>query len=623
MTHPALFRRQPALAAAVSLIFCAAASAQSTSTASATQTVLVTATRTVQAASDIISDHDTISAEEIALSGHSSLAELLQKRRGIEITTNGGPGSNASVFIRGADTKQNVVLVDGVRVGASTTGGATWSTIPLSQIDHIEIVYGPLSSLYGADAIGGVIQVFTKQGGAYLSPTVSKGFGAKGARVTDAGIAGSSAGAHALRFALRVGQEKADGISASKPGAGAFTYNADRDGYNRDSASGQVSLKLAAGHEVGASFLQSRLSSQFDAGPDFDDSSVEKLENFALHSKNQFIKNWHSQVQLSRSLDKSTAEASYGNSRFDTTRTSFSWQNDIGIGTDLLQLVYEHHKEEVGSSEAALNRARSTNSYAAAYQLKRGAYLGTASLRNDNNSQYGSETTGSLAFAYRFNSNWRASVSGGTSFRAPAFNELYFPDFGIASNRSERGRNSEAGVVFDDGQSTFSASYYRNRITDLLVYAPVCPVEQDTHAFGCAYNINSAQLSGLSLGGSATLRHFTVRAALDLQDPQDATTGKRLARRATKHGSIALEYAAGRYKGGVESVFSDQRFDDAANLDALAGYGLLNFYGSMALNRNWSLFGRWNNALNKDYELARNYATPGGNLFVGLRYGVK
>jgi vitamin B12 transporter len=631
MTYPVAPRRIPAgkplaLVSAllsifplVTIICPSVAQAQ----AAAAQTVLVTATRVPTPASEIIADHEVITAEEIALAGDSSLAQLLQKKRGIEIASNGGPGANASVFIRGANTQQNVVLVDGVRVGASTTGGATWSTIPLSQIDHIEIVYGPLSSLYGADAIGGVVQVFTKKGGAYLSPTASIGFGSKATRSQEAGISGSSAGEHAVHFAISAAHTASDGFSAAKPGAGPYTYNADKDGYDRDSASGQVSVLLAPGHELGASLLQSRLASQFDAGPGFDDRSVEKLENTSLYSKNQFVKGWNSTLQLSRSADKNATQASYGPSQFDTTQTTVNWQNDISLGPDLLQVVLEHRKEAVDASEPALVRERTTKSYALAYQLKRGAQLATASIRNDDSSQYGNQTTGSVAYGYRLTGALRFSASAGTSFRAPAFNELYYPQYGVASNKPERGRNAEIGVVYDDGRSQLSASYYHNRISDLLVFVPVCPVDISTHDFGCAYNVNQALLTGLSLGAATSYQHFSVRGALDLQDPRDETTDKRLARRAKRHGTLALEYTAGAFKGGVESVFSSQRFDDAANGDALAGYGLLNFTASYAVTRDWSVFGRWNNATNKDYELARNYATIGSNLFVGVRYGSK
>lgn len=585
--------------------------------------VVVTATRMAQPASDVLADNDIIGAEEIAAAGQVSVAELLQKRRGVEISGNGGSGSYASVFLRGASNYQSIVLVDGVRIGASTTGGATWSTIPLSQIDHIEIIYGPLSSLYGADAMGGVIQIFTKRGSGYLAPTLSLGAGSYGRRQVNAGISGSSSGDNAVRYALNIGSDRSDEFSASTPVSGPYTYNSDKDGYTRRSASGSVSMNLAKGHDIGATFMHSKLEGQFDAGPGFNDRTEEKLGTVSAYSHNQLVPGWQSKLQLSHSVDKNTSFASYGNGFANTTQDDLTWQNDVAIGTDLLQVVLEHRNEEVEADSKALVRERTTNSLALAYQMKSGDHLGTASARHDRNSQFGNHTTGSLAYGYRISRALRASFSAGTSFRAPSINELYYPGYGVASNRPEEGRNVEAGLVYADGNNQLSASLFQNRLTDLIVYAPSCPVEQATHPYGCGYNINKATLAGLSIGGSTGIDAFTLRGSLDFQDPKDDTTGKRLARRAKQHGSLNLEYASGAFKGGVESVFSGPRFNDGGEFTRLGGYGVVNLQASYAVDKDWSLFARWNNIGGKKYELAQGYATAGSNAFVGVRYGFK
>ena len=157
-------------------------------------TVVVTATRSPQPLANVISDTITISAEQIAESGAGSIIDLLQRQRGIEIARNGGAGAASSVYIRGANSNQNIVLVDGVRIGSSTTGAANWSAIPLTAIDHIEIVYGPLSSLYGADAIGGVVQIFTKKGKGAPAFTAFAGYGSDKTREADATLSGATGG---------------------------------------------------------------------------------------------------------------------------------------------------------------------------------------------------------------------------------------------------------------------------------------------------------------------------------------------------------------------------------------------------------------------------------------------
>ncbi|MES3025085.1 MAG: TonB-dependent receptor [Pseudomonadota bacterium] len=587
--------------------------------------VVVTATRVAQPASEVLSDHVVIGADEIAAAGQVSIAELLQKSRGIEISSNGGSANYASVFLRGASNSQSIVLVDGVRVGSAANGGATWAAIPLAQVDHIEIVYGPLSSLYGADAMGGVVQIFTKRGaqGAAPAPTFTLGAGSDGRRRLDAGISGATAGERALRYAFNLASERSSEFSASTPDAGPFTYNPDHDGYERRSASGSVAYAPAKGHELGAQFVSSRLESQFDAGPGFTDRALEKLMSASFWSHNRILPNWNSKLQFSQADDKSASYASYGNGFIDTRQTGLLWQNDVTLGTDLLQLVLEQRKEDVSADLGAISRARTTRSLALAYQLRRGAHLGSASVRRDDNSQFGVHTTGSLGYGYRISGALRASASVGTSFRAPTFNELYYPGFGVAGNRPEEGKNAELGLVYARGATQLNASLYRNRLTDLLVYAPSCPVEVASHPYGCAYNINKATLEGLSLGARTAWNGFMLNASLDLQDPVDDTTGKRLARRSTRHGNVGLDYGFGKFKVGAEAVFSGARFNDGAEADKLPGYGVLNLRASYALGGPWSLFGNWNNASDKQYALAKGYATAGSTVFVGLRYGAR
>ncbi|OGB26837.1 MAG: vitamin B12 receptor [Burkholderiales bacterium RIFCSPLOWO2_02_FULL_57_36] len=577
--------------------------------------VVVTATRSAQAARDIITDNIVITSEEIAQSGFASLPDLLQRKRGIEISRNGGPGTNASVFIRGTNNNQSIVLIDGVRIGSSTSGGATWQTIPLSQIDHIEIVYGPMSTMYGADAVGGVIQIFTKAGDGAPRVTASAGAGSYDTRSLEAGVSGATGGEHRFSYAIGAAHEKSEGFSATK--SGAFGFNPDQDGYQRDSASGRFTLDVAKGHELGLTFLSSRLDSQFDNGSSaFDARNIIRLGSYALHSKNRLLPNWTSRVQLARSIDKAESLTSTGTGIFDTTQNHLNWQNDLTLGSDVLQLVLERREEKAASTVAEVARTRDTNSAAASYLLKRGSHLGNLAIRNDRSSQFGSHTSGSIGYGYRITQALRASTSVGTSFRAPTFNELYFPGFGSTLVQPEEGKNAEIGLYYEGKKTQLSAVYYRNRLTNLIVNGP-CPASTGF----CASNVNKALLTGISLGASTRLGSFTARGSLDIQEPRDETTEKILTRRARQHGSVALEYNAGAVRSGIETVFSGKRFENTANTVRLGGYGIVNLYGSYDFARNWSVFGRWNNVFDKNYEVARNYATPGSNLFVGVNYG--
>ncbi len=602
---------------AISAAFSSAAVAQ-TSQDKTLEPIVITASRSAQNVTDVLSDTAVITADDIARSGQFSLVDLLQRQRGIEVTRNGGRGANASVFIRGADNKQNIVLIDGVRVSSATNGGANWTNIPLDHIDRIEIVYGPLSSLYGADAVSGVIQIFTKKGSGPLTPSASATVGSDGLRKLDAAVSGSS---DRFRYAINAAHEQADGFSNAKPGA--FSYNPDRDGYERDSVGGQFGVDIAKGHDIGLSFVHSRLDNEYDGSATFNDRMEQQLDTVSVSSTNRFTPNWTSRMQIAQSEDKSETISAFP-SRFDSKQQQLSWQNDVTVlAGDLLQLVVERRREEADTTTTELNREHTTNSVAAAYQLKRGAHLASVSVRNDDSSQFGSHTTGSIGYGYRFTDALRANASVGTSFRSPTFNELYYPGYGFPNNKPEKGRNAEIGLTYANGRSQFNAVYFRNRVTDLIVYASPCPVEGSEYSFGCAYNVNRAELTGLSLGGSTRVGNLTYRASVDLQDPEDKTTGRLLPRRAKKHGTLGIDYDSGATRAGAEVILASHRFDNASNTNRLGGYGVMNLYASHDLGRNWSVFARWNNVFDKNYELARNYATEGSSGFIGVRYQMR
>ena len=589
-------------------------------TNSAQEQVIITAARQAQVAKDVLADNVVITAEQIQRAGATSIVDLLQQQRGIEISRTGGAGSVSSVFVRGAANAQSVVFVDGVRIGSSTTGGATWSSIPLSQIERIEIVYGPLSSLYGADAMGGVIQLFTKKSGPQSRTSLQFGVGSDHLRKFEAGIFGSNA--NDFQYSLNTAKESSDGFSASKPASGPYTYNADKDGYTQKSFNGNLSWKLSPELSLGVNFVQSTLDIDFDAGPSYRDRGQQKFDNVATYAKGKLADNWHSSLQFARSTDRVFSDASYGKSHADTAQRGWTWQNDVMFGKDVLQFVAEKRAEDVRTNTTSLNGKRDTQSYAIAYVLKRDAHLASVSARIDDSSQYGNHNTGSVAYGYKLSDALRINASYGTSFRAPTFNELYYPGYGVPTNKPELGKNAEVGMFFDDNTLQMSAVYYQNKITDLLVYTDKknCPTGFN---FGCAANINKGTLSGFTLGASTRVGVWNLRGTLDIQDPTDDTTAKRLARRAQRHASFGVDYRSNDLTIGIESVLSGERFDDAANKNRLGGYGIVNLVTTYQLGENWSLLARWNNIANKDYELAKNYRTPGSNVYLGLSYGLR
>jgi vitamin B12 transporter len=574
--------------------------------------IAVTASRTAQPVSDLLADVTVIGPDDIARAGQSSLAELLAREPGVEIATNGGPGSTSAVFLRGANSGHTLVLIDGVRVGSSSSGTTPIEAIPLDQIDHIEILRGPASSLYGADALGGVIQIFTKRGDGSSPARVnaSAGYGSYDTSQFAAGVAGA---AQAWNYALQVGSGHSRGFNAIENPAN-FSYNPDRDGYTTTNITASGAVQVSPRHEITGQVFRNRLNAQFDGGLGFDDRTITIVESYSLASRDQLTDGWTSRLQAALANDDSVSNGAFGPSAFRTRQWQYSWQNDVTLPLGLLSLIAERREERLSSDVAFSITQRNTNSADAIYQLRQGSHALQANLRIDDSSQFGSRTTGALAYGYRLTPAVRATLSAGTAFKAPTFNDLYFPRFSNPNLAPEKSRNIEAGFYYDTGAQHARAVAYRNRVDDLIVF------ECDAN-FNCApQNVDRATLEGITLGYDVTWGETVLKTSVDLQKPEDDTNGHLLPRRAKRHGALALTHAIGSLRIGAEWLASSQRFDDAANTRRLGGYAVTNLTLDYALAKAWTLVVRANNVFDKHYELAADYATPRANVFAGVRF---
>lgn len=588
--------------------------------------VIVTATRTPTRANDVLADYVYIGPEEIADAGQTSLVELLQRQRGVEISTIGGPGSAASVFLRGSNSNQALLLVDGVRSQAAGTGGFSLQAIPLGIIDRIEIIFGPQSSLYGSDAIGGVIQIFTKKGTGPFQANASTGYGSYGTSITDASLYGSFGDTKTTSYALSGSQEISTGFnSVATNNRDALTQN--RTGYIKSGGAGRIAQEWDRGQEFGFQFLASRLDNQYPVSSSSIGNQISNLGIFSLFSNNQINKDWKSMLQVSQSNDYSQNLYSTGNPVYKTKQMIYSWQNDIKIGSDLLQLVAERKTLNGYSNDGGIvSQNQNTNTVAGSYQLKRGSHLANLALRNDSITGYGPQTTGSASYGYFFSKQIRGNINYGTGFKAPSFNDLYFPGYGNVNLQAEKSKNTEIGLHYESNQLDLHLIGFNSTITNLIQYtqsSPPCSADQlGPPNYGCPGNAGVAKISGVSVGGIAKLSSLRLKASYDQQNPIDQTTGFLLAKRARQFGNLGAEYRYRKVNMGAEGTFQGGRYN-SGNSGYMGGYAIFNLYGNYEFAKDWSVFGRWNNIFNKDYQLSYGFNTPGSNLFVGVRYAMK
>lgn len=572
--------------------------------------LVVTAARGAQAYTEVAADLTVIDQDQIEASGAASLVELLRQVSGVEITSNGGPGTASGVFLRGANAGHTLVLIDGVRVDSSTLGGTTLEALPLAALERIEVLRGPASSLYGADALGGVIQLFTRRGTAQPRLHAKVGGGSDRRLQADAGVDGGDA---AWRYALAAGVEDARGFSAIRRETH-YSYNPDRDGYRREHASVLLEYRLAAGQDFALQGWRARLASQFDAGADFDDRTRSVVQGLSAQYRVSPAARWDTLLRVAQGQDDSSTISSWGRFEVRTRQDHYVWQNDLALPLGKLQLALERREETVTSDTGYVKNRRDTDSGVASYRLNTGEHSLQASLRRDDSSQYGGKETGSLSYALRLAPGWRLSAAAGTAFKAPSFNDLYYPGFGNPDLRPESARNFEAGLSYAQGGLEAKALAYRNRVEDLIVMQ--CDLD-----FNCApYNVAQASLRGVSLSGGWVSDGLSVRGHFDWQRPEDAQTGRWLPRRARQHGGLSLSRHWGAWRLGAEWQASGRRYEDTANQRLMSGYGLLNLSASYLLRPGWSLLARVNNVFDKPYELAKDYGTAGVNIFLTLQY---
>jgi len=585
--------------------------------------VQVIGTRAPTALNRVVADVVVIDRDRIRATSADSVEDLLRREGGIQLSRNGGPGQNASVLIRGSGASSTLVLIDGVRIGSATLGQTDLAAISLAQVERIEIMRGPGSSLYGADAIGGVVNIVMRRGdGApYLHGNLAGGNHASG----EASVALSGSDER-FDYALSASGETSDGVSAVLPGDLFGTYNPDDDGFTRYGLSLAGGFSWLQGQRIGLSYSASRLRSQFDSAeypppnfapdpsPDFRNRLTTQLTT--LQYQGVLSGEWTNLVRASYQTDQLESGANVVSS-YDTSRRQLTaqttWtpsaQHQWVAAVDLLS-------EAINSSDYDAPE-RDNTGLIVGYTGRLGVHKLQADLRWDHNSVYDDQTTGKLGWGMDVAPGWSVRGVAGTAFRAPTFNDLYYPGYGVASLSPERSRSFEAGVDYRAETTSVAATAYYNQVSDLIGYQAdpsQCPPGFN---FGCAGNTARALLQGITVKGLQQLGNFQFTLALDWLNAKDRDTDQTLPRRAANQQTLAVDWNEGPWLLGGTVLRVSSRPDAGALLPA---YALLNLNARWRFDRVWRLEARLQNAFDKDYQPARDYQDVGRQFWVGLRY---
>jgi len=576
--------------------------------------VVVTATRTAQTVDETLASVSIVTREDIERQQARSVPDVLQGLAGINISNNGGAGKSTSLFMRGTESDHVLVLIDGVKVGSATLGSAALQALPIEQIERIEVVRGPRSSLYGSEAIGGVIQIFTRKGGGELKPFVSVGAGSDQTYSANIGVSG---GGKRGWFNASLEGFDTEGFNAcyGSDSAGCFTTELDDDEHSSLSGSLRAGYRFEKGVEVDFHALRA------EAETDFDGSFVNESETVqqVLGASVRFapLAWWDARFSIGRSEDLSdNFKDGAFQSHFDTERDSVSLQNDFSINdNNLLTLGLDYQNDKVQSDTAYVETSRDKHGIFGQYLATYGRHDLELSLRHDDDEQFGTHTTGGIAFGVILNNSLRLTAAYGTAFKAPTFNDLYFPSFGNPNLDPEKARSVELGVRGETQWGTWSVNAYQTDIDNLIGF--------DSATFAPA-NVDESRIQGVEGILSTQFQGWKLNTHVTWQNPENQSEGANkdnlLARRAEQSLRVDLDRSFQKFSLGTSLNAVSKRYDDLANTHKLGGYATLDLRGEYAFSKALSLQARISNVFGREYETAAFYNQAGREFFVTLRY---
>ncbi|MGM0632232.1 MAG: TonB-dependent receptor domain-containing protein [Pseudomonadota bacterium] len=576
--------------------------------------VLVTAHRLPELQSETLAATSVITREDIDNSQPRDLFELLGTRAGIQTTRTGSHGAQTSLFLRGSESDHTLILLDGVRINTASDGFARLEHLSPDQIERIEIVRGPHSSLYGSNAIGGVIQIFTAQ------PATDREPGLRGTLDAGLGTEQSSRGRASLAFAsgatqvdVSLGHRHTAGIrprSAPQP-------SNERSGYENLSATVDVTRQLAGHGDLSLSWTGTDASLDFDGG-----KSETTGHTLSADADLVITDDWHSRLQVARFRDD---QLTIGNNpgRSITRRTSVTWQNRLTTGSagDLVVGV-DHDSDGLryeSSGASQTDTDRDNTGLFAVHTGSVGRLDSTLSIRVDDNQQFGRHTTGRIAAGTDLTDNLRMRASWGTAFKAPNLVDLYvdFPDFFFFANPDltpETATNMEVGVDGRHSSSTWSVNLFQNDIDDLIT---------TNSTFDSLTNIGQARIRGLEASAETQWQDWSLRAELTLLDHEDRSTGEPLARRPDEMLSVSAGRSMSRWHFHVNwQLRGAQRDLDPVTFgpSEVPGNGIVNATAGYRIDARLDLNLKLGNLFDRDYEVVDGFNMHGRTAMLNARY---
>lgn len=566
--------------------------------------VLISASRQVESRTATSAANTVFTRADIDRLQPTSVTDLLSRVPGVQVAPTGGRGSLPGIFIRGTKAAQSLVLVDGVRIANATSGDSGLQFLDVDQIERVEVLRGSRSAVYGSDAIGGVIQIFTRRSNTPgLQPRLRI---AAGSHQTVQRSLGLSGGNDATHFNLGASLDETAGIDSTGP---SFASDGDHDAYRNQSFNLSLSHTFSERFEAGVNLLDSRGRSEYDnpfGGFDpvtfesfgqkpYTDFSVSSLGSYFAAQLNDA---WRSRLELAHSENRDDKRDKLSAERFvfNTYRDQLTWQNDLALGEQNTLLIGgDWYEDRAHASTDFTEDSRWNRAVFAQHRYQGEQFSTELGVRHDRNQQFGGQTTWSGSLTVPLNADNDVLLSYSEGFRAPTFNDLYYPQYSNPNLDPEHSKSYELQWRSQLATTTrLETSLYRTDLRDAIVFG------QDS----IPRNVASARINGLEMALSQQWASWHAQLGMALIDPRDRDTGHTLARRARRTLSLDLDRDFGRFSAGASWQAVSSSYDDEANRNRIGGHSLLGLRGSWAASDEVKLEAKLDNVLDRRYSRA-------------------
>jgi len=574
--------------------------------------VLISANRQVEQRDASTAANTVFTRADIERLQPTSVTDLLNRVPGVQVAPSGGRGSLPGIYIRGTKAAQSLVLVDGQRIANATSADSALQYLNVDQVERVEVLRGSRSAVYGADAIGGVIQIFTRRGAEQgLQARLHTGLGNRGTAQNSLGLSGGDAQTH---FNLSTSLDETDGIDRTGP---SFASDADHDAYRNKSYSLNLSHWLSDDVEIGFNALDNKGKTELDNPSGlfdpvtFNSVGQQQYSDFELSSLGTYLdarinERWKTRLELGHSENREKTADKLSDDRyvFNTYRNSVNWQNDLTLDDrNSLMLGADWYEDRVNSSTAFDEDSRWNRAAFIQHRFKGEDFSTELGLRHDQNQQFGSQNTWSGALTIPLNDANDVLFSYSEGFRAPTFNDLYYPGFSNPNLKPEHSKSYEVQWRSRLNEtSKLEASLYRTDLEDAIA------LDSDFRP----QNIGSARINGFEASLQQQLFGWIGKLGASIIDPRDRDTGHTLNRRARRTMSLDLDRQFDHLGIGASWQAVSDSYNDEANTQHIGGYGLFGLRSSWKASDEVKLEFKLDNALDQRYSRAL-YSFDGSN----------